>query len=95
MPQLKKIVLAMGNRLIYEDTFERALNRIAVSGFHVPRSASEAPEMTQAPGEPPRAAPDTGESDRNDALASRLLDLKDLAEGLVTEIEELERELRR
>ena len=28
MPQLKKIVLAMGNRLIYRDTFEQALEEL-------------------------------------------------------------------
>ena len=27
MPQLKKVVLAMGDRLIYRDTFDEALSR--------------------------------------------------------------------
>ena len=30
MPQLKKVVLAMGNRLIYRDTFEEALAELTV-----------------------------------------------------------------
>ena len=29
MPQLKKVVLAVGDRLIYEDTYEKALEQLA------------------------------------------------------------------
>jgi len=37
MPQLKKVVLAMGNRLIYEDTYEEALAALSRHGGYTPR----------------------------------------------------------
>ena len=40
MPQLKKVVLAMGNRLIYEDSFEEALRELS-SGEDVYLAASQ------------------------------------------------------
>ncbi len=43
MPQLKKVVLGMGNQLIYRDTYEEALAELAaVSGVSVPAAAAEA-----------------------------------------------------
>jgi uncharacterized protein len=33
MPQLKKVVIAVGNRLIYEDTYEQALSALAGQEF--------------------------------------------------------------
>jgi uncharacterized membrane protein (UPF0182 family) len=45
MPQLKKVVLAMGNKLVYRDTYEEAL--AAITGTATP-SASPVPEDTQA-----------------------------------------------
>ena len=48
MPQLKKVVLAMGNTLIYPDTYEQALAQLAQQMGEAPLAAS-APQ-TAAPG---------------------------------------------
>jgi len=52
MPQLKKVVLAVGNQMIYEDTYEQALARL--SGVAAPRppapqTTTAAPAAGQAP----------------------------------------------
>jgi hypothetical protein len=48
MPQLKKIVMAMGNRLIYADSYEEALQRL--TGQEVPAApARGAPKAEEAP----------------------------------------------
>jgi uncharacterized membrane protein (UPF0182 family) len=57
MPQLKKVVLAMGNKLIYRDTYEEALAELAsVSGFArgSPRPAETPAEAAARPAEAPR-----------------------------------------
>jgi hypothetical protein len=36
MPQLKKVVLAVGNRLIYADTYEQALGQLSTGGGLAP-----------------------------------------------------------
>jgi uncharacterized protein len=61
MPQLKKIALAMGNNLVYSDTYQQALAQLA--GENGPQSATPAPEAvptsatptttTSAPAPPP------------------------------------------
>ena len=87
MPQLEKVVLAMGNRLIYEDTFELALARLS----------GDAPRPSPPPsGEQTSAAPATeAPSDSTRALASRLSELRQQAEDLARELQEMERELQR
>jgi uncharacterized membrane protein (UPF0182 family) len=60
MPQLKKVVLAMGNKLIYRDTYEEALAELAsVGGFAQgpPRPAGVQAETATRPSETPRADP--------------------------------------
>jgi hypothetical protein len=81
MPQLKKVVLAMGNRLIYRDTFEQALAELT-SGAATPAPARADP--TAAPG-PSRPA-------EQPVLTERLRRLRDQAQQLVREIEALEKE---
>src|SRR5262249_44385497 len=51
MPQLKKVVLATGNRLIYADTYEQALAQLAGSQ---PAPATE--QVSQPAASPARAA---------------------------------------
>jgi len=51
MPQLKKVVLALGNRLIYEDTYEQALARLA-EGRAQPASRPEASPASSTPSQP-------------------------------------------
>jgi uncharacterized membrane protein (UPF0182 family) len=48
MPQLKKVVLAVGNRLIYSDSYEQALAQLN-GGVALPVT----PETPAAPGAPP------------------------------------------
>jgi uncharacterized membrane protein (UPF0182 family) len=59
MPQLKKIVLAHGSRLIYENTYEDALKALAAGGGNAPAppSAPSAPTATTAAPPPPTAPP--------------------------------------
>ena len=51
MPQLKKIALAMGNNLVYADTYQQALAML--SG----QNKASAPEVTSAQPQPTPAAP--------------------------------------
>ncbi len=50
MPQLKKVVLAVGNRLIYADTYEQALTMLAGSAPSAYAAVSNANTGTPAPG---------------------------------------------
>ncbi|HUI82853.1 MAG TPA: UPF0182 family protein [Candidatus Binatia bacterium] len=80
MPQLKKVVVAMGDRLIYRDTFDEALAELTTApAAVVPASAS-----TPAPPSPGvKNVP---------SLAERLRQLHDQAEQLTRELEELEKQ---
>lgn len=64
MPQLRKVVLAAGNRLVYEDTYEQALARLSSGAADLARKAlaeerarADAAAGTTPP--PPPAAPST------------------------------------
>src|SRR5205823_6957868 len=57
MPQLKKVVLAVGNRLIYSDSYEQALTQLN-GGVAMPVLESGRPE-NPAPGNPPPAPVNT------------------------------------
>jgi len=83
MPQLKKVVLAMGNRLIYRDTFEQALAELTSGGRAAPASPVLVPTTTAAPAPAAPGVP---------AMAERLRRLRDQASQLVREIESIERE---
>jgi uncharacterized membrane protein (UPF0182 family) len=82
MPQLKKVVLAMGDRLIYRDTFEQALADLT-SG-----QTPSAPAAVQAAA--PAPAPAAGQP--SPALAERVTRLREQAEQLAKELEALEKE---
>jgi hypothetical protein len=84
MPQLKKVVLAMGDRLIYRDTFEQALADL--TGGQAP----SAPAAVQAAVTPSVPAPAAGQ--QLPALAERLTRLREQAEQLAKELEALEKE---
>ena len=43
MPQLKKIALAMGNTLVYADTYQQALEQLAGQNFPAPEAAAPRP----------------------------------------------------
>src|SRR5712692_847805 len=87
MPQLKKVVLAMGNRLIYRDTFGEALAELTGG------PASAAPALAAVTSVPPPASTAAGQG--LPALAERLRSLRDQAEQLARELETLEKEARK
>jgi hypothetical protein len=84
MPQLKKVVLAMGDRLIYQDTFTEALAEMT-SGSAAPKASAPAAASTQG------AAPTPGGA-AAPALADRLRQLRDQAEQLVQELDKLQKD---
>ena len=49
MPQLKKIVLAVGDRLIYADTYDQALAQLSGGAQQLVQQAA-APQTAPAPG---------------------------------------------
>lgn len=55
MPQLKKVVLAMGNTLIYADTYDQALEQLAAGIGQTPENATPV-TTTAAPAPAPTAA---------------------------------------
>jgi hypothetical protein len=79
MPQLKRVVLALGNRLIYRDTFEEALAELTGG------PASAAPALAAVTSVPAPAAAGQGLP----ALAERLRSLRDQAEQLARELQTL------
>jgi uncharacterized membrane protein (UPF0182 family) len=83
MPQLKKVVLAIGDRLIYRDTFEQALAELTSGPTPAPAT------RTSDPAAPAASQPDAA------ALAERLSRLRDQAEQLAKELEKLESETRK
>jgi hypothetical protein len=86
MPQLKKVVLAMGDRLIYRDTFDQALAEL--TGGAVPaREAPGAAAPSQVAG---AAAP--APSNEIPALAERVRQIRDQAEQLVKELDQLQKD---
>ncbi len=60
MPQLKKVVLAVGNRLIYADTYDLALAQLSTGAQQVIQQAT-ASAPSSAAGAPPAAASPAGE----------------------------------
>ena len=81
MPQLKKVVLAMGDRLIYRDTFDEALADLTAAPAALPTRAAPATAPAVATG-----------ANNTPTLAERLHRLRDQAEQLTREIEQLEKE---
>jgi uncharacterized membrane protein (UPF0182 family) len=83
MPQLKKVVLAMGDRLIYRDTFDQALAELM---GEQPPVRPTATTVTTSP------TPTQGPGGNIPALAERLRRLRDEAEQLARELEALEKD---
>ncbi|MDA1315316.1 MAG: UPF0182 family protein [Acidobacteria bacterium] len=93
MPQLRKVVLAMGNRLIYEDTFEDALARLGGGTSLAMRN--EAAQGDQPPGETPAQSATKPSDGRLRSLAARVQQLRRQAENLVKDLSEVEQDLQR
>jgi uncharacterized membrane protein (UPF0182 family) len=60
MPQLKKVVLAVGNRLIYADTYDQALAQLSGGAQQLIQQAT-APAAPPKPAAPPAPAPSGAE----------------------------------
>jgi uncharacterized protein len=67
MPQLKKIVLAVGSRLIYADNYDQALAQLSSGAQQLIRQAEAAPSGTTGASAAPAASP-------NDARLARIRD---------------------
>jgi uncharacterized membrane protein (UPF0182 family) len=98
MPQLRKVVLALGNRLVYEDTFEAALARLSAGGIR--RRPAEI--SSTGPGVSPPDAATAGVTSQGQPalseaqireLATRLRQLRQQAEQLAKELQQVEGEL--
>jgi uncharacterized membrane protein (UPF0182 family) len=89
MPQLKKVVLAMGDRLIYQDTFEQALAEM--TGGPPPARSATAPAASTPS---PKPASTAGQPDVS-ALAERLAHLRQQSEELTKELQKLEDDTRK
>ena len=75
MPQLKKIVLAVGNRLIYTDTYEQAIAQLS-PGAQTLIQQAEGPAWK--PGAPAAATPSTADQ-RLERVRAHLRRYRDLA----------------
>ena len=84
MPQLKKVVLAIGDRLIYRDTFEEAFAELTGA------SAPAKPALAAAP--PPPPSPPGTATQELPALAGQVRHLREQAEQLARELEALEKQ---
>jgi hypothetical protein len=49
LPQLKKVALAMGNNLVYADTYQQALAELAGENLPAPEAANQQRPATSAP----------------------------------------------
>jgi uncharacterized protein len=90
MPQLKKVVLAMGDRLIYRDTFEQALAEL--TGGAAPRGAAVAAVASSATPAAAASASAPPAPSLPAALADRISHLRDQAEQLAKDLDALEKE---
>jgi uncharacterized protein len=87
MPQVKKVVLAMGDRLIYRDTFQEALADLTGS------SAAAQTAVSAVTSGPAAAPPATVED--SSSLSQRISRLREQAEQMARELETLEKETRK
>ncbi len=89
MPQLRKVVLAMGEQLVYEDTFEQALARLEDRnlGVQLAAMAEEAGQDGEAAAAPVRTASGPGD------IGQQVGDLRQQARQLLDAILALEREV--
>jgi hypothetical protein len=89
MPQLKKVVLAMGDRLIYRDNFDEALADLTAGAAPGSKPAGEAAASASAQS----AAPAPSGKELTD-LAARVRQIRDQAQQLVQELDKLQKEVK-
>jgi uncharacterized protein len=88
MPQLQKVVLAVGNTLVYEDTYEKALASLAAvqHGKPPPAASSSAPVTAAASQVAPAAAASNEAQSRLDQIRAHIERYKQLsAQGKLAE----------
>ncbi len=99
MPQLRKVVLALGNRLIYEDTFEEALNQLSRGGLHATEVSSAgsgaSPPGGAVAGAADQGQPATAANARMREVATRLRQLRQQAEDLAKQLQQVESDLQK
>jgi len=80
MPQLKKVALAMGDRLAYADTYEQALSQLidSLHGTGVP-AAPTGPAPAQTTAAPPTAAPNAQAVQTLEAIRDHLRRYRELS----------------
>jgi uncharacterized membrane protein (UPF0182 family) len=69
MPQLKKVVLAVGNRLIYADTYDQALSQLSSGAQQLIQQATAPPQAPPAAG---NQAPTAAAAPASDAKLARV-----------------------
>jgi len=87
MPQLKKVVLAIDDRLTYRDTFSEAFAQL--TGASLP--AQPAPANVASSSAPPPTAPSAA-AKMLPAMAEQIRHLREQAEELARELANLEKE---
>jgi uncharacterized membrane protein (UPF0182 family) len=100
MPQLKKVVLAEGNTLIYTDTYEQALAQLSGAARAVAQTALAQPPATSGSTAPPPAGAAAGADQRLDSVRTHLRRYRELSsQGKWSEagreLEAIETEVRR
>jgi uncharacterized protein len=78
MPQLKKVVLAVGNRLIYADTYEQALAQLGAGAGSATAPENPAPNVPPTAAPPPLQAPQKNEDPRIESIRQHLQRYRDL-----------------
>jgi hypothetical protein len=78
MPQLKKIVLAVGSRLIYADSYDEALAQLSAGARQLIQQ-SKAEGSPAAPGAPQQAAAPASSDPRIQSVREHLRRYRDLA----------------
>jgi uncharacterized membrane protein (UPF0182 family) len=91
MPQLKKVVLAMGDRLIYRDTFPEALAELR--NLPKPANGAPGPSTATAANAVPANTSSAGASEA--ALAERVAKLHEQAEQLAHDLDQMQKELQK
>ena len=78
MPQLKKVVLAVGNTLIYSDTYAQALAQLSGAGRAAAETALAQAPAAQTPGASP-AQPAPGSDRRLESIRGHLRRYRELS----------------
>jgi uncharacterized membrane protein (UPF0182 family) len=77
MPQLRKVVLAEGNTMIYADTYEQALAQLSGTARAAAQEALAPP--TQTPGSPPPPKAPAASDSRLESIRAHLRRYRELS----------------